>query len=104
MTQTEMDADLFKVKLMDRLNISELHFDTFSSILTEYGAIIAGGSVLSAYSGPDQRINDLDIYVNLTNAQKFIFKLTTTMDIIKKNYKSYITAPYDTSFMENNNI
>ena len=76
MTQSEMDADLFKVKLMNRLRISELQLDTFSSLLTEYGAIIAGGSLLSAYSGPDQRINDLDIYVNLTNAQNFIYKFT----------------------------
>lgn len=103
MTQSEMDADLFKVKLMNRLRISELQLDTFSSLLTEYGAIIAGGSVLSAYSGPDQRINDLDIYVNLTNAQNFIYKFTTIMDI-PNQYDSHITAPYDTSFMEKNNI
>ena len=70
-------------------------------VLKDNNAIIAGGSVLASVI--DGVINDLDIYVNLKNAQKFYNNLYTT-SLIDSEYSRHIAPPYDKSFLIKNNI
>lgn len=79
-----------------------------SSLLTETRAVIAGGSVLSAYAG--YAMNDLDIYVNASNARQLVEGIK---DVIS-NSSGFVPGafaidllfapPYDESFMRKNHI
>ena len=68
--------------------------------LIETNAVIAGGSVLAAYTYTNN-IKDLDIYVNKKNA----IKLRENLAKLKYNFASYnIQSQYDQSFFIKNNI
>lgn len=79
-----------------------------SQLLSETQAVIAGGSVLSAYAG--YRMNDFDIYVNASNARQLV---TGIKDVFTKS-KGFVASgftfdllfapPYDESFMRKNHI
>ena len=74
----------------------------WTKILQDNQAIIAGGSVLAGIN-TNTKYDDIDIYVNLRNAQKFRNKLnkqysnTTIFD-------AHIAPAYDQSFLIKNNI
>lgn len=67
--------------------------------IEETGALIAGGSVLSAYANFE--LKDLDIYVNISNSNRLFYSLYELGYII--SYR--VMAPaYDQSFFRKNNI
>ena len=75
-----LDANIFKNFLINemfeynnegkRINRAEGEnkFNLLSQILKDCNAVIAGGSVLSAYVDSRSRLNDIDVYVNKKNA------------------------------------
>ena len=102
MTLTTLPADNFNHLLR--------HFhhsvDTtgLTKLLRDHNAIIAGGSVLGSLS-ENSYIRDLDIYVNLKNAQNFynaLFKYQP--EIYAYGYGNHTAPPYDSSFLIQNNI
>ena len=123
MTLTTLSSDRFE----EMLNIRRRgHYNSFiflngifseklSNTLHNAGAIIAGGSVLASITPSTlstrellnqdsvlEAINDLDIYVNLKNAQKLYMDL---IQIFKGYlYQTHTAPPYDTSFLVKNNI
>lgn len=72
-------------------------------ILINNGAIIAGGSVLAGIN-ENTRFNDLDIYVNLRNAQKFCIDFKKVCKSRIKVSDKHIAPAYDQSFLIKNNI
>jgi len=80
---------------------SENYQESFLTLLKENGAIIAGGSVLSTYGSDKHSINDLDIYVNVSNAKNLIqYFLVNDFQVSNIN----LTPAYDQSFFKKNNI
>jgi len=75
------------------------YWDVLNMHLVEAEAVIAGGSVLSAYS--DDSVNDIDVYIYASKAIKFVNMLTY------KKYrliKTHLRSSYDQSFFRKNNI
>lgn len=87
-------------ELQDRLRRRRLNL---GNILIENNAIIAGGSVLSSITRTYGLRGDLDLYVNLRNAQNVYNAL---MKDGQNNYLkfSHTAPPYDQSFLIKNNI
>ena len=79
-----------------------LNVPNFSKMLRENNAIVAGGSVLSAMK--NEPINDIDIYVNLRNAQKVYNYLVNNLIMNIAIFKTHVAPPYDESFLIQNNI
>jgi len=79
-------------------------FDKFSALLLKYDAIVAGGSILSSFH--NRLVNDLDIYVKISNAANFYAELQQISLDNNYNYflQGHITSPYDKSFLARNNI
>jgi len=94
---TQNEVEKFENKLKKRI----LFFDEFKESIVRNKAIIAGGSVLSIFG--NYPINDLDIYVNFSNAKelmKDLYVLGCSCDITTLH-----RAPaYDQSFFRKNNI
>lgn len=85
----------FEDSLKDRVH----SFKKLRKIIIDNSAIIAGGSVLSIFG--NYPINDLDIYVNFSNAEKLIRELY----VFGFSAQSFHKAPaYDDSFFRKNNI
>lgn len=92
---TKEDTERFENKLKTRI----LFFKEFKESIIKNKAIIAGGSVLSTFS--DYDINDIDIYVNYSNAKELLKDLY----ILGCSRMSAHKAPsYDQSFFRKNNI
>lgn len=86
-------------ELQDQLRRRHLNL---GNILIENNAIIAGGSVLSSITRT-YGLRDIDLYVNLRNAQNVYNALM--QDETSNDVKSSHTAPpYDQSFLIKNNI
>ena len=68
--------------------------------LAQNHAIIAGGSVLSAYVNAHYYTSDLDIYVHQKNALKFMEDIAE----ICTYYSSHTAPAYDMSFFKKNHI
>ena len=63
-----LDAEKFKDKLRDIFSsVSDTGFDDFNNIIISSRALIAGGSVLAAYT--DSALTDLDNYVHISMAR-----------------------------------
>ena len=94
---TQNEVEKFENILKKRI----LLFDEFKESIVRNKAIIAGGSVLSIFG--NYPINDLDIYVNFSNAKelmKDLYVLGCSYDITTLH-----RAPaYDQSFFRKNNI
>jgi hypothetical protein len=86
-------------ELQDQLRRRHINL---GNILIENNAIIAGGSVLSSITRT-YGLRDLDVYVNLRNAQNVYNAL---MKDGQNNYLKYshTAPPYDQSFLIKNNI
>jgi hypothetical protein len=109
-------ASKFKKYLKDNTSV-EIFNKLNDALLTEK-AYIAGGSVLSCYSGLNFKTDDLDIYINQSNFNNFIIKLSklykfatdkyngsaqrTDTSVLRKNH--YLAPPYDNSFFKKNHI
>lgn len=78
--------------------------DRLSSLLTETRAVIAGGSVLSAYAGYE--MNDFDIYVNASNARQLVTGIQAVFSKCNNHgtFHLLFAPPYDESFMRKNHI
>ena len=74
----------------------------WTKILQDNQAIIAGGSVLAGIN-TNTKYDDIDIYVNLRNAQKFCIDFKKKCQSIKVSDK-HIAPAYDQSFLIKNNI
>jgi len=93
-----LDASIFVNKLKESLKFESL-YENFNEILKSHKALIAGGCVLSAYTGFD--MNDIDIYVHQSYASSMFSKLNS----LGFNVESSNVAPsYDASFLKKNNI
>jgi hypothetical protein len=100
MAETTINSDKFKEFLTKYFDGNE---DRISNILQECNAIISGGSILSAHYGTS--VTDIDIYVNLSNAQQLYTSLTNLELNCKPVYlANSIVPPYDASFMAKNHI
>jgi hypothetical protein len=99
MSETIVNPDKFKQLLSKYFDEDE---NKISNILKECNAIISGGCILSAHY--DTPVNDIDIYVNLANAQKLYTSLTNFRRIIESDIYNSIVPPYDSSFMAKNHI
>lgn len=69
--------------------------------LIDANAIIAGGSVLAAYS--DDIVNDIDIYIYASKAIELVNALTAN-DMYLMSHENYLRPSYDQSFFRKNNI
>jgi hypothetical protein len=109
-----LDTNIFKNFLINemfeynnegkRLNRAEGEnkFNLLSQILKDCNAVIAGGSVLSAYVDSRSSLNDIDIYVNKKNAIELKNRIK---EIGYTNiYKVDVQSQYDNSFFVKNNI
>jgi hypothetical protein len=92
-------ASKFKKYLKD--NTSVEIFNTLNDALITEKAYIAGGSLVSCYSGLNFKTNDLDIYINQKNFNNFIIKLRKIYYISIRND---LAPPYDDSFFKKNHI
>ena len=81
-------------------NFFEDKADQFNTILKESGALVSGGAILSAITGA--RVNDIDIYVPISNLKSFIDKLQTIFIVSK--YKVLESSKYCRSFLRRNGI
>ena len=97
MSLTTLPTDDFNARLRQR----NIDTTTLKKLLIDNNAIIAGGSVLASVI--DGTINDLDIYVNLKNAQNFYNGLYKT-GLAQYDYSNHLAPPYDKSFLIKNNI
>lgn len=104
----QFDRKYIENQLNQWYYINETTFDEFSSFgtlfsdsLSEAGALLAGGSVLSFIH--KEKANDLDVYINVSKADNFIlFLLSRFANFV---IESIHTAPaYDQSFFRKNNI
>ena len=92
----EHNKDGKRIKRKD----AEIKFNLLSQILQECNAVIAGGSVLSAYT--DSELNDIDIYVNKKNAVELKNKIRALG--YTNIFMGSIQTQYDNSFFIKNNI
>lgn len=83
----------------DHLEKRMLFFPEFKEALIKNRAIIAGGSVLSIFGNYD--INDIDIYVNYSNAKELIKDL---YPLGLNPLETHRAPAYDLSFFRKNNI
>ena len=99
MTLTTLPSDNFNRLLREQYSVDTTGL---TKLLRDNNAIIAGGSVLASL-GQYDRIRDLDIYVNLKNAQNFYNAL---FKYLPETYAhgNHTTPPYDSSFLIKNNI
>lgn len=86
-------------ELQDQLRRRRINLD---NILIENNAIIAGGSVLSSIT-KTYGLRDIDLYVNLRNAQNVYFALMQD-GVSNEVISSHTAPPYDQSFLIKNNI
>lgn len=86
-------------KFENKIKKNMLFFPEFKKSIIKNKAIVAGGSVLSIFG--DYSINDLDIYVNYSNAKELLDDLY----VIGCSHMDVQKAPvYDESFFRKNNI
>jgi hypothetical protein len=86
-------------KFENKVNSCIGFFPEFKEVIMKNRAIVAGGSVLSAFC--DYKINDFDIYVNYSNAKNLL------EDIMMLGFQCddvNIAPAYDESFFRKNNI
>ena len=86
-------------ELQDQLRRRQLNL---GNILIENNAIIAGGSVLSSITRT-YGLRDIDLYVNLRNAQNVYNALMQDGEYNSVS-SSHTAPPYDQSFLIKNNI
>ena len=86
-------------ELQDQLRRRHLNLD---NILIENNAIIAGGSVLSSITRT-YGLRDIDLYVNLRNAQN-VYNALMQDGVYNNLIESHTAPPYDQSFLIKNNI
>ena len=77
------------------------YWNIINQNLIEAEAIIAGGSVLAAYS--DDSVNDIDIYIYASKAIELVDVLTAN-GIYQMSVENYLRPSYDQSFFRKNNI
>ena len=96
----KMDPQPFTQLLATKLP----NHDRLRSLLTETRAVIAGGSVLSAYAG--YGMNDFDIYVNASNSRQLVTGIQAVFSKCHDDdtFKLLFAPPYDESFMRKNHI
>lgn len=87
-------------ELQDQLRRRQLNLD---NILIENNAILAGGSVLGSITRT-YVLRDLDLYVNLRNAQNVYNALMQEGQDNNSVQSSHTAPPYDQSFLIKNNI
>ena len=92
---TKEEVQKFENKLKERM----LFFPEFKEAIIKNKAIVAGGSVLSIFG--NYKINDLDIYVNYSNAKE-LQKDLYILGCIRMNV--HRAPAYDESFFRKNNI
>ena len=92
---TKEETQTFEDELKKRI----LFFPEFKEAIIKNKAIIAGGSVLSIFG--DYKINDLDIYVNYSNAKELIKDL---YPLGCTPFETHRAPAYDQSFFRKNNI
>jgi hypothetical protein len=90
-----------KIKKYLKENTSLEIFNVLNDALITEKAYIAGGSILSCYSNITFKTEDLDIYVNQSNFNNFIIKLSKVYTFTRHNH---LAPPYDKSFFKKNNI
>lgn len=101
MPLTTLPSDNFNTLLLSEC--STINTVELATLLKKHHAIIAGGAILGSLSG-SLELHDLDIYVNLKNAQNFIHELYSST-LRPRSYPAKHTAPpYDSSFLIKNNI
>jgi hypothetical protein len=81
------DPTIVKDKIISYLQIDENEYQEFINSLKKYKAVIAGGFVLSCFTGFTS--NDIDIYITSKNMKKFACNLPTflsphSLDFISK--------------------
>jgi hypothetical protein len=106
----KLDNELFKQNF--EVFLTPETFKEFSDLLYKHNAILAGGAPLAIFHG--DFVRDLDIYVQLKNAQAFFFELTFLLPISQTSYgykynsylgsTGHLVPPYDQSFLAKNNI
>ena len=89
-------------KFLDKLKdyFTQEDIIKLSKSLSENNAIIAGGSVLSAFA--DFHMNDMDIYVNFSNVP-YLYNTLIEIGYKDIHFKN-ISPAYDQSFLRKNNI
>jgi hypothetical protein len=90
-----------KIKKYLKENTSLEIFNVLHDALVTEKAYIAGGSILSCYSDVNFKTDDLDIYINQSNFNNFIIKLSKVYNFSRHNH---LAPPYDNSFFKKNNI
>jgi hypothetical protein len=90
-----------KIKKYLKENTSLEIFNVLNDALVTEKAYIAGGSILSCYSDVNFKTDDLDIYINQSNFNNFIIKLSKVYNFSRHNH---LAPPYDNSFFKKNNI
>jgi hypothetical protein len=99
MSFNELNKEIFQNYLKD---IFDQHFERLNETLIRTGAVIAGGSLTSIYTGKNT-VNDLDFYVNRNQALELKDFLMSTGYTFSPT-KNYIAPAYDNSFFKKNNI
>lgn len=80
------------------LDLGEEGFDLFNQSLAKWGAMIAGGYVLAAYT--DFTSSDIDIYIQQKNASGFIKDIGSFVKVSS----GHLASVYDDAFMQKNHI
>ena len=93
-----LDVEIFRNACRERMSAN--NFEVLNNAIIDTGALVAGGSLVSAYTG--DIINDIDIYIHISRACELKDVL------IRMKYKissySYVVPAYDQSFFRRNNI
>jgi len=109
----ELSVEKFRNYIKDELNISDNILERLCSLLVETNSIIAGGSLVKAYTEeyvsmaefPACRVSrDFDIYVHLENAERLVSSLIDILNLYFSDKCSYVAPPYDDSFFKKNKI
>lgn len=77
-------------------------YEAFNNLLSQSGAVVAGGGVLAQYSNFNSR--DIDIYVPQANFLAFYEKLRNKNNFAVRITNAHIAPAYDNSFLKKNNI
>jgi hypothetical protein len=94
-----LDVEIFRNVLREEF---EENYDDFNDIIIDTHCLIAGGSVLAAYT--NGRINDFDIYVHKSHAKVLKDRLIDLLGYQFNVYNNYLRPAYDESFFRKNGI
>lgn len=97
----QLDKEIYLQYLRQTLE-HENFYKGFTNAIRLSKAVVAGGSVLAAYS--NFKTSDIDIYVNINNAKKLYNKLQKGFNNGFKIIHHNFAPAYDESFFAKNNI